>query len=162
MTQEMHDRLRHAQALLPHQLPSGDVTEVLERALGALIARLEKAKFAATERPRAVATRTSANPRHIPAHVKRAVRERDGCQCTFVSEAGQRCPARTFLEFDHIDAVARGGKATVDRMRLNVGRTISTKRSGSSGSCSCSASSISPQQRDARRRDRADSRIAWT
>ena len=118
MSQVMHDKLRHAQALLSHQLPSGDVTNVLERALDALIAKLEKSKFAATDRPRAAQARTSANPRHIPSHVKRVVRERDGDQCTFVSETGPRCPERHFLEFDHVDPVSRGGEATADRMRL--------------------------------------------
>src|SRR5206468_4997644 len=57
-------------------------------------------------------------PRHVPAHVKRAVWERDGGQCTFTSDTGRRCPARNRLEFDHADPVARGGTATVQRMRL--------------------------------------------
>jgi hypothetical protein len=50
--------------------------------------------------------------------VKRAVRERDQGQCTFVSDSGRRCPARSLLEFDHIDEVSRGGRATVAGMRL--------------------------------------------
>jgi hypothetical protein len=58
------------------------------------------------------------NPRHIPAAVKRAVRERDQDQCTFRSDSGRRCPARTRLEFDHIEPVACGGQATVEGMRL--------------------------------------------
>ena len=53
-----------------------------------------------------------------PAHVKRAVWERDRGQCTFIGETGRRCSARSLLEFDHIDEVARGGEATTDRMRL--------------------------------------------
>src|SRR6266850_8549165 len=56
--------------------------------------------------------------RHIPANVKRAVWERDQGQCTFTSEAGRRCAARTRLEFDHIVEVARGGEATVAGIRL--------------------------------------------
>jgi len=36
----------------------------------------------------------------------------------FQSESGQGCPARTRLEFDHIEPVASGGQATVDGMRL--------------------------------------------
>src|SRR2546428_29082 len=60
----------------------------------------------------------SANPRHIPAQVKRAVWARDGGQCTFVSEAGHRCAARKLLEFDHVEEVARGGKASVAGIRL--------------------------------------------
>ena len=64
------------------------------------------------------ARRSTAQPRYVPAHVKRAVWERDRGQCTFVGAAGQRCPARKFLEFGHIDPVARGGQATVERVRL--------------------------------------------
>ena len=43
---------------------------------------------------------------------------RDGGQCTFVSDKGQRCEARSRLEFDHTDPVARGGQATVAGLRL--------------------------------------------
>src|SRR6266487_3101746 len=86
------DKLRYAQNLLGHQLPSGDLAQVLDRALDALIQQLERRKFAATPRPRR-SQRPSTNPRHIPSHVKRAVWERDQGQCTFVSEAGHRCPA---------------------------------------------------------------------
>ena len=34
-----------------------------------------------------------------------------------MSEAGRRCPARTRLEFDHVEEVARGGR-TLDGIRL--------------------------------------------
>ena len=44
--------------------------------------------------------------------------ERDQGRCTFVSEGGRRCPARTRLEFDHVEAVARGGRASVAGIRL--------------------------------------------
>ena len=44
--------------------------------------------------------------------------ERDQGRCTFIGTTGHRCEARRFLEFDHIDPVARGGKATVEGMRL--------------------------------------------
>ena len=114
--QSTYDKLRYAQELLSHQMPSGDVAAVLDRALDALIAYLEKRKFAATRRPRR--PRATRSTRYVPAHVRRAVWQRDGGQCTFVSESGQRCPARKFLEFDHVDPVARGGQATVHGMRL--------------------------------------------
>ena len=116
MSRELHDKLRYAQSLLGHQVPAGDVASVLDRALDALIVQLEKRKFAATTRPRP--PRSTLAGRHVPAHVKRAVWERDGGQCTFVSETGCRCPARTRLEFDHMDEVARGGRASVGRIRL--------------------------------------------
>lgn len=109
------DRLRHAQALLSHAVPSGDVAQVLDRALVALIGQLEKRKIGAgTGRRSAPPVRS----RHIPASVRRAVWGRDQGQCTFISASGHRCAARRFLEFDHLDPVARGGKATVEGMRL--------------------------------------------
>ena len=116
--QETLEKLRHAQALLGHQLPSGEIAQVLDRALDALISQLEKRKFAATSRPRGDRRRTSQNPRHVPAEVKRTVWERDGGRCTFVSDGGKRCPARARLEFDHVEPVARGGLATVAGIRL--------------------------------------------
>jgi 5-methylcytosine-specific restriction endonuclease McrA len=123
LSQRANDQLRYAQALLGHQLPSGDIAAVFERALDALIPRLEQRKFAATARPRNARPqpghpRSTGSPRHIPADVKRTVWERDQGRCTFVSETGRRCPARKLLEFDHIEPAARGGKATVSGIRL--------------------------------------------
>ena len=118
MGQSMHGKLQEAQELLGHQVPSGDIAAVLELALDALIGKLKKAKFAATDRPRPGRRRSLEGGRHIPADVRRAVWERDGGQCTYVSDAGHRCDARKGLEFDHLDPVARGGHAAVGRIRL--------------------------------------------
>ena len=111
-----HDKLRYAQALLGHSVPTGDIACVLDRALDSLIGQLEKRKFAATSLPRR--TRPTRGRRHVPAQVRRAVWARDQGQCTFVGEDGHRCGGRTRLEFDHMDPVARGGRPTVERMRL--------------------------------------------
>ena len=119
MCQEMHEQLEYAQALLSHRIPSGDVKQVLHRALDVLVQQLEKRKFAATTRPRPRAARSRASsPRSIPADVRRAVCLRDRGQCTFVSESGQCCGSRRRLEFDHLVPVARGGQATVENLRL--------------------------------------------
>ena len=116
MGQSVHDKLKYVQELLGHQVPSGDLAQIFERALDALIPQLEQRKFAGTAKPRT--SRRSTSGRHIPARVRRAVWKRDGGQCTFVSETGHRCEARKPLEFDHIHEVARGGEATVAGIRL--------------------------------------------
>ena len=113
---DTHEKLRYAQALLSHALPAGDVAQVLDRALDALIRQLETRKFARTSSPRRA--RASVRKRYISAHVRRAVWERDGGQCTFVGDNGKRCETRTFLEYDHVDPVSRGGQATAEGMRL--------------------------------------------
>jgi 5-methylcytosine-specific restriction endonuclease McrA len=118
MSQSGYDQLEYAQTLLGHALPSGDVGEVFERSLNVFVRHLEKRKFAATAKPRSRRRPATASERYVPAHVKRTVWERDQGQCTFVSEAGRRCTATHRLEFDHIEPVARGGRATVEGIRL--------------------------------------------
>jgi 5-methylcytosine-specific restriction endonuclease McrA len=114
--QQTHDKLRRAKELLAHAVPSGDLAEVLDRALDALIEKLERRRNAATDRPRA--RRSAARGRQIPAEVKRVVTRRDGDRCTYVSEKGRRCEERGHMEFDHVMPVARGGRSTVANVRL--------------------------------------------
>jgi len=110
------EMLEYARALLSHSMPLASASQVIERALKELVAREEKSKFAATERPRA--PRASRRARFIPAHVKRAVWKRDRGRCTFVGPDGHPCNSRQFLEYDHVRPVARGGKANVAGVRL--------------------------------------------
>src|SRR5689334_10248895 len=93
---DTRDKLQRVQELLGHALPTGDIAQVFDRAIDFLLKDLEKRKFAATSRPHR-GGRPSANPRHIPAAVKRAMWARDGGQCTFVSESGHRCQARKLI-----------------------------------------------------------------
>jgi 5-methylcytosine-specific restriction endonuclease McrA len=109
-------KLRYAQELLSHAIPSRDIAEVLDRALDVLIPQLERERFAATSEPRP--GRRTKSARHIPAHVRREVWKRDRGQCTFVSDNRHRCESRTRLEFDHVLPKARGGEATPDNLRL--------------------------------------------
>ncbi len=120
-----HEKLRYAQALLSHALPPGDVAGVLDRALDALIGQIEKKRFGVAARMernrtarRSHARAAGTRKRYIPARVRRAVWERDGGRCTFVSAGGHRCQAQRFLEFDHVVPVARGGMSTVEGLRL--------------------------------------------
>jgi len=111
------EKLEYAKALLAHA--TRDEGTVLERALDALIAKLEARKLAKTKRPRAAgAKRTSTDPRHVPAEVRRAVAARDDGRCTFVGDHGHRCESREELEFDHVAPVAKGGASTVENVRL--------------------------------------------
>jgi 5-methylcytosine-specific restriction endonuclease McrA len=113
---ETRELLRYAQSLLGHAAPKSDVGNVLKRSLRALVGELERQKFGKCSRPGK--RRGSSNPRYIPLEVKRAVLERDGGQCAFVGTGGTRCESRELLEFDHQEAVGRGGRATVENIRL--------------------------------------------
>jgi HNH endonuclease len=114
---EDRELLQHAKELLSHVIPSGNEGQVFVHALRALVRQLEKRKFGATDRPRGP-NRDSHEPHYIAAHVKRAVAQRDENRCTFVGRNGRRCNAQAFLEFDHIEPVASGGRSTIDNLRL--------------------------------------------
>ena len=116
MSARAYEKLRYVQELLGHAVPSGDVEQVMERALDALARELEREKFAATPEPRA--RRSAAEGRYIPAEIKREVWARDGGKCTFVSETGKRCESRTRVEMDHVVPVAKGGQTSVSNLRL--------------------------------------------
>jgi hypothetical protein len=118
LDREEYDALRCAQDLLGAQAAYRDLGRIVGRGLKLLAAELEKQKFAATARPRRGHKAARRDTRYIPAHVKRAVWEREQGRCAFVSESGHRCEARSGLEFDHKLEFARGGEATVEGIEL--------------------------------------------
>jgi 5-methylcytosine-specific restriction endonuclease McrA len=118
ITQETRELLRRAQELLGHTRESGEIPDVLNRALKLLVRALENRRFAECDRPNPKRERASRKARHMPAHVRREVWRRDGGRCTFVGENGHRCEERTRLEFDHVMPVAKGGTSTVANLRL--------------------------------------------
>jgi hypothetical protein len=109
-------KLLRAQALLRHQVPSGDLAEVLDRALDALLHKVEGRKFGKTRAPRAA--RPCTDRRYVPREARRQAAARDGMQCSFVAEDGRRCEETGFLELDHVVPVAQGGSASADGVRV--------------------------------------------
>lgn len=123
VSKDAHALLRRAQELLSHSVPSGDVAQVLERALRGLVEGLERqnarnrdARSEAGMPPRK--HHPHKGSRHIPASIRRAVWDRDDGQCTFVGAQGRLCRARRFLELDHAEPVAQGGATSVENLRL--------------------------------------------
>lgn len=109
--------LQRAQALMRHRVPDGDLAALVTAGLGLLVTQLEKAKAAATERPRGGADRCAPRSRTIPAAVRRAVWARDKGRCAFVGTQG-RCTETGFLEFHHVRPFAAGGQAVVENIEL--------------------------------------------
>jgi hypothetical protein len=116
-SREMREKLRVAQDLLGHAIPSGDLAQVFDRALTLLVADLTRKKFAATGRPRGSRGQSNES-RNIPAEVKRRVDARDQRRCGFVAPNGRRCDERRFLEFHHVIPYAAGGLPTLENIQL--------------------------------------------
>ena len=100
------EKLERAQELLGYRVRGGDVAELLDRALQALIVTEEKRRYAMHRKPRTPRGTRSKNPRHIPADVRRQVAERDGTRCAFV---------RPELKFPHEDDV----RAALTMLKFN-------------------------------------------
>jgi hypothetical protein len=128
---ESHEKLRRVQALLRREIPNGDPGAIFDRALTLLLEKVERTKLGAAKKPRPRPIRPGTDwqlrtpivpSRDLPRHVQRAVCQRDGDQCAFVSRDGHRCTERTFLEFHHIQPYAKGGLATVENISLRCRR----------------------------------------
>ena len=114
MSAETREKLRRAEDLLGRAVAPGDLAAVLDRALDALLEKLERRLLLVNgSSPKRPPTST----RHVPADVGRAVRMRDGNRCTYVSPDGVRCEETRALELDHIVPVARGGESTFANLR---------------------------------------------
>jgi hypothetical protein len=111
------EKLRAAQDMLGHAVPSGDEAAIVDRALDALLLEVARKKFADTPRP-APSRGSKPGARRPSAEVKRAVWRRDLGRCAFVGPGGHRCAERRFVEFHHIDPYALGGEASVDQIQL--------------------------------------------
>jgi len=113
----LRDKLRQAQDLMRHRLPSGELAAIIESAVDLLIEKVKKDRFAVGRKP---ATRKAGTccGRTIPASTRREVYVRDEGRCTFADKSGNRCPETGLLEFDHVDGWARTHTHDPDRIRL--------------------------------------------
>ncbi|BDG04452.1 HNH endonuclease [Anaeromyxobacter oryzae] len=121
------EKLQAARDALAHARPGATEEELLEAGLDLLLEEAAKRK-GLVAKPRK--TPRPAKADHIPAHVKRAVMERDGGRCQFRLPSGEICGSTHQLEFDHIEPVALGGASTVDNVRIACRRhnIISARR----------------------------------
>ena len=96
---ELHEKLARLSALMP----CADLASVVEVAVTEKLERLEARRFGKTKKPRKNVEQAGTSPgsRYISVPVKRFVFDRDGGQCTFVDQDGQRCSAREGLEYHH-------------------------------------------------------------
>jgi 5-methylcytosine-specific restriction endonuclease McrA len=116
------DELR---SLLSHKVPNGDLSAVLREALRCALEKHRKRKGAvAPSRRRKSKPATTTSPRGaavrepISAETRRQVWQRDGGTCAWVGPDGRRCGSRWKLELDHVVPVARGGRSTIDNLRI--------------------------------------------
>jgi hypothetical protein len=109
-------KLEAARDALSHSNPGADTEEILEAGLDLLLDRHAKRRGIVTKPLRS--PRPSSDPGYVPAHVRRAVWERDGGRCQWPMPSGGTCGSTRQPELDHVNPRALGGLATVDDCRI--------------------------------------------
>ena len=100
VSSETREKLERARDLMKHRNPTGDLEVVFDRAIDALLEKLEKERLAKTARPQKKVRPSKEGD--VPAAVRREVFARDGEQCTYVDAHGSRCGCTSLLELDHV------------------------------------------------------------
>ena len=119
-TADLREKLERLRSLMGGTAAAGDLATVIEAAVTEKLQRLEARRGARVAKPRKTLRETDTRPRarHVPAAVRRAVRERDKGQCRFVGRDGRRCSERRHLEFHHRHPFGMGGDHAVDNVQL--------------------------------------------
>ncbi len=108
------EKLDAARDALSHSHPNAGIEEILEVGLDLLLDRHEKRK-GLVKNPRAVPP-PSSDPDHVPAHIRRAVWERDGGRCRHPLASGGVCGSTVRVEVHHHTSRHRGGPPTVENL----------------------------------------------
>jgi 5-methylcytosine-specific restriction endonuclease McrA len=114
--EELMELIRFLRSHLSHRFPKGaSFLELFKYALQYIKEREDLATKKVSGRKSTAGTDT----RYIPQSIKQKVWKRDGGICTFVGSNGKRCDCDYNLQYDHYPVpFARGGKSTVDNLRL--------------------------------------------
>ena len=110
--------LEAVRAALSHQIPDGNLAQLLHEGLRRVLRDHTRRRAAQTERPVSRPRPTAEDSRNLPAAVRRAVWKRDGGCCAFVAVDGRVCRSTHQVQFHHIVPFARGGVATVANIKL--------------------------------------------
>ena len=125
--QETLDLVAKIKNLLSHEIPSGNLNEILKRMAQMSLELLEKKK--GRDAPKKKTSRENFTPqenksqsekrtRHIPIETRRRVFRRANDCCEFVNAEGKSCKNNHQLEVDHIVPWSQGG--TNDEINLQV------------------------------------------
>lgn len=128
-TEEMIEKLDRLQGLLVQSQGAANKDKVVDRALDALLDKIDPIKKQERKERRAQKAPTQKrrphknNPgdksskRKFSAHVISEVRKRDGFQCSYIGSSGVRCGEKSVLQSDHKVPWSKGGKSDLMNAR---------------------------------------------
>ena len=113
------EKLEAARLALSHSMPGASEEDVLSAGLDLLLARDAKRK-GLVEKPRPSPAHAPETPGavYIPRSVRRKVWERDQGRCQYRLDSGGICGSKLRTQGDHIHLRSRGGRPTVENLRV--------------------------------------------
>ncbi len=125
ITAEAEAALMRLRDIDRHAIPSGDLGELVSKAVIERCAKVEARKFAKLKREKKPAQDAPvhseekiAERRKPDREMTRTVAERDAYRCCYTSADGHRCASPAWLENDHVMRWADGGETKVANMQL--------------------------------------------
>jgi hypothetical protein len=116
LDKETMENLERLREIWSHKMPGASMADLVKAM--AAYCRQKLDPDVKTE-PKKHSSTPAPEGRYIPVPIKRAVSKRDKGCCTYEDPTtGRRCGSRYQLEFDHKVPFARGGKSTVENLRL--------------------------------------------
>jgi hypothetical protein len=106
---EKFEKIRN---LLGHKLSDQQFASLFEELADLALKKLEPKKDVSPAPAKVSETR------YIPTKVKRTVWHRDKGQCTHMDQDGKRCKSKHALQYEHIIPYAKGGKTSVENLKL--------------------------------------------
>ncbi|MEK7790651.1 MAG: HNH endonuclease signature motif containing protein, partial [Deltaproteobacteria bacterium] len=138
----MAEKIERAKEILRHKFHEGKFEDIFNQALEDLlekrdpmrkIERIKKKGLSETGAEIGIKKSTNHSTarhflsenglrhRYIPQEIKRKVWVRDGGKCSYESPNGKRCDERGFLQLDHVQPWAFGGKSSEENLRILCG-----------------------------------------
>jgi hypothetical protein len=108
-------KLEAARDARSHAKPGATPEEILEAGLDLLLAQGARRKGLVARPRKTPPAPTSAD--RVPAHVRRAVFDRDGGRCQFPLASGGVCGSTYRVQLGHLTPRARGGPPTLENLR---------------------------------------------
>lgn len=102
-------KLEKSAALLRLGLRTGTMEIIFAKSLDELLRKIDPVRRQARRRRERASP--SSRGRRIPSSLRDEVWTRDQGRCTFIGSTGRRCPAKRWLEIDHVVPFSRGGRS---------------------------------------------------
>ena len=133
-SESLAKKIQRAKELLRHKYPEGKLEDILNEALELLlnkkdpqrkIQKKELAKEEVSQKESQTSLKMSSSlsdtgikTRYVPEKIKQDIYKRDEGKCSYISPNGKPCGERNFLELDHVQPWALGGKSSEDNLQL--------------------------------------------